>query len=101
MKKYELKNLPKGGMKFERVGERPIILNEETSDEDCETLLNDGNNKNAAYYIHLKKEAKPEAPAAVAKPAVAKSQSAAAVAKISVVKPEAPAAVAKPAVAKP
>lgn len=57
MKKYELVNVPEGGVKFELSGRRPIILDKNLTDEDAELLLDGGSNKNAAYYIKLKTSA--------------------------------------------
>ena len=54
MKKYELVNVPEGGVKFELSGRRPIILDKNLTDEDAELLLDGGSNKNAAHYIKLK-----------------------------------------------
>lgn len=54
MEKYELKNIPKTGVKFEVANRRPIVLDESLTDEDAAFLLNDGKNINAAHYIKLK-----------------------------------------------
>lgn len=54
MEKYELKNIPETGVKFELANRRPIILDESLTDADAEFLLNDGKNTNAAHYIKLK-----------------------------------------------
>ena len=60
MKKYQLVNLPEGGVKFELSGRRPIILDKNLTDEDAELLLDGGSNKNAAYYIKLNTPEVPE-----------------------------------------
>jgi len=54
MQKYELKNIPNTGVKFEVANRRAIILDEHLMDEDAEFLLDDGKNSNAAHYIKLK-----------------------------------------------
>ena len=54
MQKYELKNIPKTGVKFEVANRRAIVLDEHLTDEDAEFLLDDGKNSNAAHYIKLK-----------------------------------------------
>lgn len=54
MQKYELKNIPKTGVKFEMANRRAIILDEHLTDEDAAFLLNEGKNSNATHYIKLK-----------------------------------------------
>ena len=57
LKKYVLENLPnEGKIQFEQSGGRPIVLDDNLTGEQCEFLLNGGNNQNAAYYIKPKSE---------------------------------------------
>ena len=58
MKKFEFQNLPKEGkISFVISSGRSIILDENTTDEQCEQLLAN-NDPNVAYYIKSKKESK-------------------------------------------
>ncbi|MCU0336312.1 MAG: hypothetical protein MUF12_00485 [Sediminibacterium sp.] len=55
LKKYTLENLPESGkIQFEQTNGRAIVLDENLTDEQCDFLLDEGNNKNAAYYIKPK-----------------------------------------------
>lgn len=59
LKKYKLQNIPeKGKVKFEHSEGRAIVLDENLTDEQCEYLLQGGDNKLAAQYIVAVKEPK-------------------------------------------